>query len=85
MDARIRATRAVDDDARADNLRERFLQKILHPIASRLALPAAEFTAVVDEEEFEPQILHCDVQAFPMSGVPRALCQNRAISTRQSP
>ena len=49
MHPRIRAPRSVDDDARADNLRERFLQKILHPIPSRLALPAPEFPPVVGD------------------------------------
>ncbi len=58
MHPRIRAPRAVDDDARADDLREGFFQKILHPIPSRLALPAAEFPPVVGDEEFEPEICH---------------------------
>ncbi len=56
MHARVGAARADDDDALADELRKRRLHEILHGVLGRLTLPAAERTAVVGDEQSQPQV-----------------------------
>src|SRR5678816_2446938 len=49
----------MHDDASAAEVSERALEKILHRVAAGLALPAAKWTAVVSDQQFQTLDFFC--------------------------